>query len=96
MIGWKPGSANPNPNPNLEAACEGHVLLDQPVLVRRRRADAGELAARQLRLEQVGRVHRTLGRARAHDGMQLVYEEDHLGLGLGLECGVGRLRGTGW
>ena len=54
------GLANPNPNHDgLEAARQGGVLLDEPVLARRGRADAAEVAARQLRLQQVRGVHRT-------------------------------------
>jgi hypothetical protein len=67
----------------LEAALERAVLLDMlAVLVERGGADAVELAPRQQRLEQVARVHRTLGGAGAHDGVQLVDEEQHLPLAL--------------
>ena len=61
----------------LEAALEGGVLLDVlAVLVERRGAHHVQLAARQQRLHQVGRVHRALGRAGAHEGVQLVDEDD--------------------
>ena len=43
---------------------------------------AAQLAAREERLEHVRGVHGALGRARAHHGVQLVDEEDHLALGL--------------
>jgi len=62
----------------LEAPLERRVLLDVlAVLVERGRADRVELASRQHRLEQVGRVHRALGGARAHHGVELVDEQDH-------------------
>ena len=68
----------------LEAALERGVLLDVlAVLVERRRADRVQLAARQHRLQHVGRVDRALGRARADDRVQLVDEEDDLALGVG-------------
>ena len=68
----------------LEAALEGRVLLDVlAVLVEGGGADAAQLAARQGGLEHVGRVGGALGRAGAHDGVQLVDEEDDLALGLG-------------
>ncbi len=67
----------------LEAPLERRVLLDVlAILVERRRADGVELAARQHRLEHVGRVHRAFGGARAHDCMELVDEEDHLAGGV--------------
>ena len=63
----------------LEAALERGVLLDVlAVLVERRRADRAELAAREHRLQQIGRVDRALRRARADDRVQLVDEEDDL------------------
>ena len=68
----------------LEPPLEGGVLLDVLAeLVERGGADAAELAAGQGRLEQVGRVHRPLGLARADDQVQLVDEEDDPPLGLG-------------
>jgi hypothetical protein len=65
----------------LEAALERRVLLDVlPVLIERRRANGVELAPRQHRFQHVRRVHRALGRARAHHRVELVDEEDHLAL----------------
>jgi len=55
----------------LEAALQGRVLLDVlAVLVERGGADAVQFAAGEHRLEQVARVHRPLGLARADDGVQ--------------------------
>src|SRR3954447_2123764 len=63
----------------LEAPLEGGVLLDVlAVLVERRRADHVELAAREHRLQEVGRVHGAFGGARADDGVELVEEQDDL------------------
>ena len=65
----------------LEAALERGVLLDVlAVFVECRRADRMQLAARQHRLQHVGRVDRAFGRAGADDGVQLVDEEDDLAL----------------
>ena len=67
----------------LEAALERRVLLDVlAVLVERGRADGVQLAAGEHRLEQVGGVHRALGRARADDGVQLVDEQDDPAVGV--------------
>ena len=74
-----------------EAPLERGVLLDVlAVLVERRRADRAQLAAREHRLEQVGRVDRALGRAGADDRVQLVDEEDDAAVGRGdlLEHGL--------
>ena len=61
----------------LEAALERAVLLDVlPVLGRRRRADAADLAARERRLQDVGGVERAFGRPGAHQRVQLVDEHD--------------------
>ena len=61
----------------LEAALERAVLLDVlAVLGRGRRADAPDLAARQRRLQDVRRVERPFGRARADQRVQLVDEDD--------------------
>ena len=61
----------------LEATLEGGVLLDVLAeLVERGGADALQLAARQRRLEDVGRVDGALGGAGAHERVQLVDEED--------------------
>ena len=46
-------------------------------------APTAQFAARQHRLEHIGRVHRALGRARADDRVQLVDEQDDLALRLG-------------
>ena len=60
----------------LEAPLQRRVPLDVlAVLVERRRADRLQLAARQRRLEDVRRVDRALGRARADERVQLVDEE---------------------
>jgi len=50
------------------------------ILVERGRADAAQLAPRELGLQHVAGVHRALGLARAHDRMQLVNEQDDLPL----------------
>src|SRR5205823_1381832 len=61
----------------LEAALESGVALEVlAVLVERRGADRLQLAARQRRLEDRGRVDRALGRARADEVVQLVDEQD--------------------
>ncbi len=61
---------------HLETAFQRGVLLDAlAVFVERGRADHVEFAAREHRLEHVAGVHRALGRARAHDGVQFVDEE---------------------
>ena len=61
----------------LEPAFERAVLLDVlPVLGRRRRADAADLAARERRLEDVGGVERAFGRPGADERVQLVDEHD--------------------
>ncbi len=67
----------------LEAPLEGRVLLDVfLVLVQRRRADAAQVAAGQGRLQHVRGVHRSLGRARAHHGVELVDEQDDVAVRL--------------
>ena len=67
----------------LEAPLERGVLLDVlAVLVEGRRADRTQLAAREHRLQHVGRVDGALGGARADDRVQLVDEEDDLALGV--------------
>ncbi len=61
----------------LEAPLERGVALQVlAVLVERGRADRLQLAARQRRLQDRGRVDRALGRARADEVVQLVDEED--------------------
>ena len=65
----------------LEAALEGRVLLDVLlVLVQGGGAHAAQLAAGERGLQHVRGVHRALGRARAHHGVQLVDEEDDVAL----------------
>ena len=67
----------------LETTLQRGVLLDiLAVLVQRGRADAVQLAAGQHGLEQVARVHCAIGLACAHNGVQLIDEEDDLALGL--------------
>ena len=67
----------------LETPLERRVLLDVlAVFVKRRRADAAQLAARQHRLQHVRRVDRALGGAGADDRVQLVDEEDQLAFGV--------------
>ena len=66
-----------------EAARQGGVLLDVLlVLVERGGADAAQIAARQGRFQQVGGVDGALGRAGAHQRVQLVDEADDLAVGI--------------
>ena len=61
----------------LETAFQRGVLLDVlAVLVQRCRAYAMQLAPCEHRFEQIARVHRAVGLARADYGVQLVDEED--------------------
>ena len=61
----------------LKAPLERRVLFNiLAVLLKRRRADDLQLAAPERGLEDVRRVDRALGRARADDRVQLVDEED--------------------
>ncbi len=61
----------------LEAALERRVALEVlAVLVERGRADRLQLAARERRLEDRGRVDRALGGAGADEVVELVDEED--------------------
>ena len=61
----------------LEAALQRAVLLDGlAVLAGGGGADALDFAARQRRLQDVGGVERSFGRTRAHQGVQLVDEDD--------------------
>ena len=63
----------------LEAPLQGRVLLDVlAVLVERGRPDALELAPGERRLEDVGGIDRTLGRARADERVELVDEQDRV------------------
>ena len=68
----------------LETTGKRLVLLDiLAVLVKRRRADGMKLTARERRLEHVARIERAVARGTgAHDGVQLVDEQDDLALGL--------------
>ena len=69
----------------LEAAVQGPVLLhDLRELVHRRRAHALEFAAGEGRLEHIGGVQAARGPAGAHDGVELVDEQDEVRVGLGL------------
>ncbi len=75
----------------LEAPLEGGVLLDVlAVLVERGGTDHAQLATGEHGLDHVAGVHRPLGAAGAHDGVQLVDEGDDLALGVGdlLEDGL--------
>ncbi len=61
----------------LEPPLQRRVLLDAlAVLVEGGRADAPQLTARERGLEHVGRVHGALGRAGAHQRVELVDEQD--------------------
>ena len=61
----------------LEAARKRRVFLDVlAIFIERRRADAMQFAARQGRLQQIGRVHRAFGLARADQRVHLVDEQD--------------------
>ena len=61
----------------LETALQGGIALDVlAILVERGRADGLQFAAREGRLEDVGRVDRAFSRAGADQRMQLVDEED--------------------
>ena len=61
----------------LEAPFQRAIFLDGLAeLGRRGGADALNFAARERRLQNVGRVERAFGRTRAHQGMQLVDEDD--------------------
>jgi hypothetical protein len=63
----------------LEPPLEGGVLLDVlAVLVEGGGADHPKFAAGQHRLEHVGGIHRTFGRSRPDQGVQLVEEGDDL------------------
>ena len=67
----------------LEPALERGILFDiLAVFVERGRADAVQLAAREHRLQEVACVHRAFGLACAHDGVQLVDEQDDAAFGL--------------
>ncbi len=68
----------------LESPLEGSVFLDVlAILIECRRADGAELSTGKRGLQQVGGVHRALRTSRAHEGVELVDEEDDLSVGLG-------------
>src|ERR1019366_8244986 len=67
----------------LETALERGVLLDVlAVLIEGCGSDRVQLTPGEHRLEQVAGVHRALGRAGTHHGMQLVDEQDDPALGV--------------
>jgi hypothetical protein len=69
----------------LEAALEGGVLLEVlAVLVERGGPDGLQLAAGQHRLEDAGGVDGALGGTGAHEGVELVDEEDDVAAGADL------------
>ena len=66
----------------LETTGERRVLLDVlAVLVERSRADCVQVATGERRLEDVAGIHGALGGTRAHDGVELIDEQDNLTLG---------------
>ena len=68
----------------LESPLEGSVFLDVlAILIECRRTDGAELSTGKRGLQQVGGVHRALRTSRAHEGVELVDEEDDLSVGLG-------------
>src|SRR5713226_7415536 len=68
----------------LEPALQRGIFLDVLfVFVERGGADGAQFAARQGRLEHVGRIHGAFRRACSHQGVQLVDEEDDLTFGFG-------------
>ena len=68
---------------SLETTRERRVLLDVlAVLVKRGRADRVQVATGKRRLQDVAGVHGALGGTRAHDGVELIDEQDDLALGL--------------
>ena len=67
----------------LETTGERRVLLDVlAVFVKRGRADRVQVATSERRLEDIAGVHGALGGTRAHDGVELIDEQDDLALGL--------------
>ena len=63
----------------LEAPLKSRILLDVfAVLVKRRRSDTAQLAAREGGLEEVTRVHCPVAGSSAHHRVDLVYKEDNL------------------
>ena len=66
----------------LEAPRQGGILLDVlAVFVERGRADAVQLAACQSWLQQVGRVHRAVRLAGAHQRVHFIDEQDDVAVG---------------
>src|SRR5260221_403289 len=69
----------------LEAPLQRRVLLDVlAILIERGGADALQLTARERGLEDIRGIHRALGRARAHQRMHLVNEDDAVAAGANL------------
>ena len=67
----------------LETTGERRILLDVlAVFVERGRADRMQVATGERRLEDVTGVHGALSGTRAHDGVELIDEQDDLALGL--------------
>ena len=67
----------------LETTGECRVLLDVlAILVERSRADCVQVATGKRRLQDVAGVHGALGGTRAHDGVELIDEQDDLAFGL--------------
>ena len=67
----------------LETTGERRVLLDVlAVFVERGRANRVQVATGERRLEDVAGVHGALGGTRAHDGVELIDEQDDLAFGL--------------
>ena len=67
----------------LETTRERRILFDVlAVFVERGRADRVQVATGKRRLENVAGVHGALGGTRAHDGVELIDEQDDLALGL--------------
>ena len=68
----------------LEAALKGGILLDVlAILVKGRGADGAEFAAGKLGLEQVGGIHRPLGRTGTDNRVKLINKKNNLSLGSG-------------
>ena len=66
----------------LETTGERRVLLDVlAVLVERGRADRVQVATGKRRLQDIAGVHGALGGTRAHDGVELIDEQDDLAFG---------------
>ena len=67
----------------LETPFQRGIGLDVfAVFVQGRSTDAVQLASGQHGLQQVARIHGTLGLAGAHDGVELIDEQDDLALAL--------------